>query len=62
MQVMTAAARKAGRKLARDFNEVENLQVSRKGPADFVTNADMKAEETVFEELSKARPGYGFLM
>ncbi|MGJ3231571.1 MAG: inositol monophosphatase family protein [Oceanicaulis sp.] len=62
MQVMTGAARKAGRKLARDFNEVEHLQVSRKGPADFVTNADVKAEEVVFEELSKARPGYGFLM
>jgi myo-inositol-1(or 4)-monophosphatase len=62
MQVMTAAARKAGRKLARDFGEVEHLQVSRKGPADFVTNADVKAEEVVFEELSRARPGYGFLM
>lgn len=62
MQVMTGAARKAGRRLARDFNEVEHLQVSKKGPADFVTNADMKAEEIVYEELSKARPGYGFLM
>ncbi len=62
MQVMTGAARKAGRRLARDFNEVEHLQVSRKGPADFVTNADQKAEQIVYEELSKARPGYGFLM
>jgi myo-inositol-1(or 4)-monophosphatase len=62
MQVMTGAARKAGRRLARDFNEVEHLQVSKKGPADFVTNADQKAEQIVFEELSKARPGYGFLM
>jgi len=62
MQVMTGAARKAGRKLARDFNEVEHLQVSRKGPADFVTAADRKAEDVLFEELSRGRPGYGFLM
>ena len=59
---MIAAARKAGKPLARDFGEVENLQVSRKGPADFVTSADIKAEKTLFEELSKARPGYSFLM
>ena len=62
MQVMTGAARKAGRRLARDFNEIENLQVSKKGPADFVTAADLKSEEIIFEELSRARPGYGFLM
>ncbi len=62
LNVMIAAARKAGRALARDFGEVENLQVSRKGPADFVTAADLKAEKTLFEELSKGRPGYGFLM
>lgn len=62
MQVMTGAARKAGRRLSRDFGEVEHLQVSKKGPADFVTNADQKSEQIVFEELSKARPGYGFLM
>lgn len=62
LTVMIAAARKAGRALARDFGEVENLQVSRKGPADFVTAADLKAEKTLYEELSKARPGYGFLM
>jgi myo-inositol-1(or 4)-monophosphatase len=62
MNVMIAAVRKAARVLARDFGEVENLQVSRKGPADFVTSADLKAEKTLFEELSKARPGYGFLM
>ena len=61
LKVMIDAARKAGRKLARDFGEVEQLQVSRKGPADFVSVADTQAEETVFEELSKARPGYGFL-
>jgi myo-inositol-1(or 4)-monophosphatase len=62
INVMVAAARKAGRALARDFGEVENLQVSRKGPADFVSSADLKSEKTLFEELSKARPGYGFLM
>jgi myo-inositol-1(or 4)-monophosphatase len=62
LNVMIAAARKAGRALSRDFGEVENLQVSRKGPADFVSAADLKAEKTLFEELSKARPGYGFLM
>ena len=62
MNVMIAAARKAARALARDFGEVENLQVSRKGPSDFVSSADIKAEKTIFEELSKARPGYGFLM
>lgn len=62
MNVMIAAARKAGRNLVRDFGEVENLQVSIKGPANFVTAADRKAEEIIFRELSKARPGYGFLM
>lgn len=62
MNVMTAAAIKAGRGLKRDFGEVENLQVSVKGPADFVSAADRRAEKTLFEELSKARPGYGFLM
>jgi myo-inositol-1(or 4)-monophosphatase len=62
LNVMIAAARKAARSLARDFGEVENLQVSRKGPADFVSSADHKAEKTLFEELSKARPGYSFLM
>lgn len=62
MNVMTTAARKAGRALARDFGEVENLQVSVKGPGDFVSAADLKAEKIIFEELSHARPGYGFLM
>jgi myo-inositol-1(or 4)-monophosphatase len=62
LNVMIAAARKAARALARDFGEVENLQVSRKGPSDFVTSADLKAEKTLFEELSKGRPGYSFLM
>jgi len=62
MNVMTAAAIKAGRSLKRDFGEVENLQVSVKGPGDFVSAADRRAEKIVFEELSRARPGYGFLM
>lgn len=62
MNVMVAAARKAGRGLARDFGEVEQLQVSVKGPGNFVSAADHRAEETVFRELSRARPGYGFLM
>src|ERR1051325_8225255 len=62
MNIMIAAARKAARALARDFGEVENLQVSRKGPSDFVSSADLKAEKTLFEDLSKARPGYSFLM
>jgi myo-inositol-1(or 4)-monophosphatase len=62
MNVMTAAAIKAGRGLKRDFGEVENLQVSVKGPGDFVTSADKRAEKVLFEELSKARPGYGFVM
>ena len=62
LTVMIAAVRKAARALARDFGEVENLQVSRKGPGDFVTNADKRSEKILFEELSRARPGYGFLM
>ena len=61
MNVMVKAARKAGRKLLRDFNEVENLQVSVKGAGDFVTKADTTAEETIREELTEARPNYGFL-
>src|SRR4029450_5144821 len=59
---MIDAARKAGRSLARDFSEVGQLQVSMKGPADFVSAADPRAEEVIFRELSRARPGYGFLM
>ena len=61
LNVMTAAVRKAGRPLIRDFNELENLQISMKGPADFVTSADKRTEKILIEELSKARPGYGFL-
>lgn len=59
---MAGAAHKAARGLLRDFGEVENLQVSRKGPADFVSEADRRAEETLRYELSKARPGHGFLL
>jgi myo-inositol-1(or 4)-monophosphatase len=61
LNVMIAAARKAARALKRDFGELEKLQVSLKGPANFVSAADRRAEETLFAELSKARPGYGFL-
>lgn len=59
---MTAAAQKAARGLVRDFGEIENLQVSKKGPADFVSNADKKAEKTLVQELSQARPNFGFLL
>jgi myo-inositol-1(or 4)-monophosphatase len=58
---MIKASRQAARTLKRDFGEVENLQVSLKGPGNFVTAADRKAEEILREELAKARPGYGFL-
>ena len=62
LNVMIAAAKKAGRALIRDFGELENLQISRKGPADFVTTADSRTERILIEELSRARPGYGFLL
>jgi myo-inositol-1(or 4)-monophosphatase len=61
LNVMTSAARKAGRKLIRDFGEVENLQISMKGPADFVTVADQRTERILVEELQKARGGYPIL-
>src|SRR3979411_1830829 len=69
INVMTAAALKASRGLKRDFGEVEQLQVSMKGPADFVSNADLKAEQLLRAELStwwppgccEGRPGVGFL-
>jgi myo-inositol-1(or 4)-monophosphatase len=61
LNVMIKAARLAARRLKRDFGEVEHLQVSMKGPANFVTAADRKAEEILREELSKARPGYSFV-
>ena len=62
INVMVQAAMKAGRSLARDFGEVQNLQVSLKGPGDYVSQADRKAEEIIYTELAKARPGYSFLM
>ena len=62
MNVMTAAAIKAGKALKRDFAEIPSLQVSKKGPGDFVSEADKRAENILFQELSRARPGYGFLM
>ncbi len=62
MTIMVNAARKAGRSLARDFGEVEHLQVSVKGPSNFVTAADHRAESILYEELSRARHGYCFLM
>jgi len=62
MTVMQAAANKAAKRLLRDFNEVENLQVSMKGPGDFVSQADLRAEQSIREDLEKARPGYGMLM
>ena len=62
LTVMANAAQKAARRLLRDFSEVEQLQVSVKGPSDFVSQADLRAEQTLREELNKARPGYAFLM
>ncbi len=62
INVMVQAAMKAGRSLSRDFGEVQNLQVSMKGPGDFVSQADRKAEEIIHSELSRARPDYSFLM
>jgi myo-inositol-1(or 4)-monophosphatase len=61
LKVMIEAVRKTARGLVRDFGEVGELQVSKKGAADFVSAADLKAEQTLFEELSRVRPGYGFL-
>lgn len=62
IRVIESAARKAGGRLRRDFGEVEHLQVSNKGPADFVSKADQRAERILYDELSKARPGWGFLL
>jgi len=62
INVMVQAAMKAGRSLSRDFGEVQNLQVSMKGPGDFVSQADRRAEEIIHTELSRSRPDYSFLM
>ncbi|MBR0755941.1 inositol monophosphatase [Bradyrhizobium jicamae] len=61
INVMVKAARRAGRSLSRDLGEIEQLQVSLKGPANFVSKADKRAEEMLYDDLAKARPGYGFL-
>jgi myo-inositol-1(or 4)-monophosphatase len=61
LNVMVNAVLKAGRGLARDFGEVENLQVSLKGPGDFVTAADRRSEQVLIAELGRARPSFGFL-
>lgn len=61
LNLMIKAARTAARALIRDFNEVENLQVSAKGPGDFVSRADKKAEQTIRDILMETRPNYGFL-
>ncbi len=61
INVMVKAARRAGRSLKRDLGEIENLQVSLKGPANFVSLADKRAEQMLYDDLTKARPGYGFL-
>ncbi len=62
IRVMERAARKAGNRLRRDFGEVQHLQVSRKGPADFVSKADQIAERTLYDELLAARPDWGFVL
>lgn len=62
MTIMKRASERAARSLLRDFGEVEHLQVSRKGPCDFVSAADKRSEEIIFNDLKKARPNYHFLM
>jgi myo-inositol-1(or 4)-monophosphatase len=62
IRMMEKAARKAGNRLRRDFGEVEHLQVSRKGPADFVSKADQASERTIYDELLAVRPDWGFLL
>ena len=62
LTIMANAAQRASKQLLRDFNEVEQLQVSIKGPSDFVSQADLKAEAMIKQDLNKARPGYAFLM
>ena len=61
LNIMIKASEKASKTLIRDFGEIENLQVSKKGPRDFVTNSDIKVEKIIFEELKKARPNYSFI-
>ena len=61
LNIMIKASEKASKILIRDFGEIEKLQVSKKGPADFVTNADLKAEKIIIEELKKAKPSYSII-
>jgi myo-inositol-1(or 4)-monophosphatase len=61
LNIMIKASEKASKTLIRDFGEIEKLQVSKKGPADFVSNADIKAEKIIIEELKKAKPNYSIL-
>ena len=61
LNIMIKAAEKASRALIRDFGEIEKLQVSIKGPTDFVSSADLKAEKIIIEELRKARPNYSIV-
>ena len=61
LNIMIKASEKASKIIIRDFGEIENLQVSKKGPTDFVTNSDLKAEKIIIEELKKARPNFSFI-
>ena len=61
LNVMIKASEKASKILIRDFGEIEKLQVSKKGPSDFVTNSDLKVEKIIIEELKKARPNISFI-
>ena len=61
LNIMIKASEKASKVLIRDFGEIEKLQVSKKGPTDFVSNADIKAEKIIIEELKKAKPNYSIL-
>ena len=61
LNIMIKACEKASKVIIRDFGEIEKLQVSKKGPADFVTNSDLKAEKIIIEELKKARPNFSII-
>ena len=61
LNIMIKASDKASKVLIRDFGEIENLQVSKKGPTDFITNSDLRAEQIIMEEFKKARPNYSFI-
>ena len=61
LNVMIKASDKASKILIRDFGEIEKLQISKKGPSDFVTNADLKVEKVIIDELTKARPNYSII-